>query len=75
MNMTLLLNTIYASHDFLWGEIYISCTVGLITVLMQHSLMVTPVNTNLPLANSCTQCTVIANFASAYKVQFFICVE
>jgi len=66
--MAVLLNNINVSNGFLWGEIYISCTVRLITLLMEYSLTVSTVNTILPLTNNCTQCTVSADCASAYKV-------
>jgi len=36
---------------------------------MQNSLTVIPVNTNLPLTNKSTQCTVSADFASVYTIQ------
>jgi hypothetical protein len=36
---------------------------------MQHSLTVIPVNTNLPLTNNCTQCTLSADIATVYTIQ------
>jgi len=36
---------------------------------MHISLTVIPVNTNLPLTNNSTQCSVSAHIASVYKVQ------
>jgi hypothetical protein len=35
---------------------------------MKHSLTVITVNTNLPLTNNCTLCTVSADIASVYKI-------
>jgi len=35
---------------------------------MQHSLTVITVNTNLPLTNNCTLCTVSADSASVYTI-------
>jgi len=69
MNIAVLPNTIYVSHGFLCGDIYISCNIRLITILMQNSLTVIPVNTNLPLTNNCTQCTGGVNSACVYKIQ------
>jgi len=69
MNIAVHLNTIYVSRGFLWGEVYIACTKCLIRLLVQHSLTVIPVNTNLPLTNNCTQCTVSADIATVYKKQ------
>ena len=51
------------------GDIYIACTVRLVTLLVQHSLTVIPVNTNLPLTINCTQCTVSADSVTVYKIQ------
>jgi len=36
---------------------------------MQHSLTVILVNTNMPVTNNCTQCTVSADIAIVYKIQ------
>ena len=69
MNIAVLPNTIYVSHGFLCGDIYISCNIRLITILMQNSLTVIPVNTNLPLTNNCTQLTVSADNATVYTIQ------
>jgi len=69
MGIAVLLNTICGSYGFLFGCVYISCTVHLIIILMQYSLTVIPVNTNLPLTNNCTQCTVRADIANVYKIQ------
>jgi len=69
VSIAVLLNTICVSHGLLWGDIYISRTVRLIRLLMQRSLTVIPVNTNLPLTKNCTQCTVGAAIPSVYKTQ------
>jgi len=69
VSTAVLLNTICVSNGLLCGEIYISCTIHLIRLMMQHSLTVIPVNTNLPLTNNCTQCTVSADVATVYTIQ------
>ena len=69
MCIATVLNTICVSHSLLWGDIYISCTVRLITLLMQHSFTVIPGNTNLPLSNNYTQCTVTDDIATVYTIQ------
>ena len=69
ISTAVLLNNICVSHGLLWADIYISRIVHLITLLMQHSLTVIPVNTNLPLTKNCTQCTVSADIGSAYTIQ------
>jgi len=63
------LNTICVSHGLLCGDIYISNTIRLIRILMQHSLTVILGNINLPLTNNCTQFTVSADIATVYKIQ------
>jgi len=69
MCIAILLNIIYVSYGLLCGDIYISCTLRLMTHLMQYSLTVIPVNTNLPLTNNCTQCTVSADIVTVYTIQ------
>jgi len=69
VSTAVLLNGYCISHGVLCGDIYISCTVHLITLLMQQSLTAIPVNTNLPLTNNCTQCTVSADVATVYTKQ------
>ena len=73
MNIAVLLNRYCVSHILLCGNICVACTVCLIRLLIQHSLAVIPVNTNLLLTNSCTQCTVIADIATVYTIQL-LCV-
>jgi hypothetical protein len=64
ISIAALLDNFCVSHDLLWDDIYISCSICLI----QHSLTVIPVNTNLPLTNNCTQRTVSADIASVCKI-------
>jgi hypothetical protein len=73
MNIAVLLNRYCVSHVLFHGDICVACTVCLIRILMQYSLAVIPVNTNLPLTNNCTQCTVSADIATVYTIQL-LCV-
>jgi len=69
MGIAVLLNAICGSHGLLFGCIYISRTIRLVGLLMQHSLTVITVNTNLPLTNNCTLCAVSADIVSVYTIQ------
>jgi len=69
MGIAVLLNTICGSYGLLFGCIYISCTIRLVGLLMQHSLTVIIVNTNLLLINNCTLCAVRADIVSVYTIQ------
>ena len=44
-------------------------------LLIQHSLIVIPSNSTLPLTNNLTQCTVGANISPFSKLQLRVCAQ